>query len=153
MNIAMERGCRSNDVAPSTHERSEIFTMPELAARLHRMMKQNAMNADYVPFSAIARYVDIHRDTIYEAAKGRTVNRHTHMLLSDFLIRLEVGELEARQTSIQGRYEIFYVENPKPRLWLRVDLTHGASGLRFTDSPYQPPRRMPSFASVFGKKM
>ncbi|MGC2456463.1 MAG: hypothetical protein WA435_00510 [Gallionellaceae bacterium] len=110
------------------------------------------MNADYVPFAAIARHLEIHRDTIYEAAKGRAVNRRSQILLSQFLIRLEAGELEARQTSIHGRYEIFYVENPRPRLRFRVELNRGAAGLRLTTVPYQPLPRMPSFAKVFGTK-
>lgn len=115
------------------------------------MMRRNASDADYVPIAAIARYIGVHRDTIYEAAKGVAVERSTQIRLSHLLIRHEAGELEVRQADKRGLHEIYHVANPKPRLRFRVALNFDGTGHRITALPYQPPPRFPSFASVFDR--
>jgi len=134
---------------PHIPARPETMPIREIAGRLTRLMKQNASDADYTPFAAIARHIGVHRDTVYEAAKGVTVNHYTQILLSRFLISLDAGELEARQVESNGRYEIINVENPKPRLRMRVDINLKAGTMQLINSPYQPQPKLPNFASLF----
>ena len=96
-----------------------------------------------LPVMAIARYLGIHRTTIYAAAGGEPVSRLVQMLLTRFLRRVELGEVQAEK--INGRWKIVVVEHPAPRLLLRVDLGLGHAGPRLSAEARQPSPSMPNF--------
>ena len=98
------------------------------------------------PVMAIARYLELHRDTIYAAAGGEPVSRYVQILLGRFLLRAELGEVKAEK--INGRWEIAAVENPVPRLLLRVNLDLGGAGPRLSAEVRQPSPSMPDFKKL-----
>ena len=124
------------------------MSLAEIAIRLQRLMGQNHDAAGLkFPIVAIARFLGIHRDSLYSAgANCEPVSRHMQMLLSRFLRRVELGELQAER--INGRWEIVAVENPAPRLMLRVDLGLGGAGPRLSAEANQPSPSMPHFKKL-----
>lgn len=127
--------------------RASVMSLTEIARRLRRLIGQNyEAPASNFPVMAIARYLELHRDTIYAAAGGQPVSRYVQILLGRFLRRVELGEVKAQR--INGRWEIVAVENPRPHLMLRVDLGLGGAGPRLSAEANQPSPSMPDFKKL-----
>lgn len=130
------------------HHELQVFSLSEIASRLKAIMRQPASPSN-PPIAAIARHLGIHRDTLYAVASGEKMGRHLQMLVSRFLRQLEGGELEGKQGDL-GRWSIVRVENPLPRLILRVDVT-GKAGPVLTVRRYQAAERLPEFKKLLGR--
>ena len=127
--------------------RASVKSISQIAFRLQHLVRQNRDTAALnFPVLAIARYLGIHRDTLYAAAGGEPVSRLVQMLLTRFLRRVDLGEIKAEK--IGGRWKIVAVESPTPRLMLRVDLGLGAAGPRLSAESHQPTPTMPSFSKL-----
>jgi hypothetical protein len=132
------------------HSNSYVMSFGEIAGRLQQLMQQNCGVArpDKPPIAAIARYLDIHRDTLYSIARGEAVGRMLQLLLSRFLLQLEAGELEGKKQRT-GEWEICVVKNPSPRHLLRINLNLGGQGPTLDRSRPQHVPKMPVFAALF----
>ena len=119
-----------------------------IAQKLRHLMGKNRCDsaALKLPVAAIARYLGLHRDTLYAAASGDPMGPMVQMLLSRFLRRVELGELKTER--VRGQWEIVAVANPAPPLMLRVDLNLGGGGPKLTGQVPKPSPVMPSFSKL-----
>ena len=129
--------------------RADVPPLSVIAQKLQHMQRLNRRDAasGSFPFVAIARYLGLHRDTVYAAASGEAIGPMVQMLLSRFLRRIELGELRAER--VKGQWEVVVVENPKLPLMLRVDFGLGGSGPKLMGRTPQPSPIMPSFSKLF----